>query len=525
MGINSQHDSILQRIQEREQELKILFSLSQYFASATDIKKLDDAIQNHLKPHVLFDSFILCSGNEKTKQYSLFYHDSNKEYEQYKNEVYDIKDGFYNTCQNSAEPITISASDFKKNNTTPAFLKNTTENGIREVICIPANTTESSSIIIIGVKKPGTLSRSAMRLLKGLSVQIGITIDNINFKEQLYLQPADLSAKVSYDTISHQTVTSSLDAIIGNSKEIKIVKEKIITVANSDSGVLLLGESGTGKELIAKAIHDNSAYSNKEMIKVNCAAIPKNLIESELFGHEKGAFTGAVQQKTGKFERANNSTLFLDEIGELSPELQVKLLRVLQEKEIERIGGNVTIPVKVRIIAATNRDLQQEVANGNFRADLYYRLNVFPINIPPLRERISDLKELAAFFLQKYSGKNKIKQIAAKTLNAMKIYTWPGNIRELEHTIERAVLLSQDNVIKEIQLSTIIQDKTQKQQELFTIKPFTEFEKEYIIWVLSKCSGRISGPNGAAALLGMPPTTLQSRMIRLGIKKTHYLSQ
>ena len=218
------------------------------------------------------------------------------------------------------------------------------------------------------------------------------------------------------------------------------------------------------------------------------------------------------------------TTLFLDEIGELPLELQVKLLRVLQEKEIERIGGNVTIPVNVRIIAATNRDLQQEVANGNFRADLYYRLNVFPINIPPLRERISDLKELAAFFLKKYSGKNKIKQIAAKTLNAMKIYTWPGNIRELEHTIERAILLSPDNVIKEIQLSTTIQDKTQKQEELFTIKPFAEFEKEYIIWVLSKCSGRISGPNGAAALLGMPPTTLQSRMTRLGIKKKHYLS-
>ena len=525
MATDNPNDAILKRIQEREQEQISLLSVMQRFATVTTTMQLNDVVNNHLKPHVEFENFVICKGDESENKYHLLHHTYREAHEKFKKDISEINDGFFNACLNSAEPIILNASDCnsRKADVVPYFLKELFEQGIREVVSYPLyNHNNNTLVAFVCFKKPGSLSRSAQRLLNSLSVQMAITIDNILLRQNLKSQPLQSSTVREED--ENQEETTALNAIIGKSKAIETVCGKIAIVAPSDSGVLLLGESGTGKELVASAIHENSEYRNKEMVKVNCAAIPKNLIESELFGHEKGSFTGAVQQKTGKFERANNSTLFLDEVGELPMELQVKLLRVLQEKEIERIGGNATIPVNVRIIAATNRDLLQEVAAGNFRADLYYRLNIFPINIPPLRERVDDIQELSTHFLKKYSRK-KLKKISAKTLNSMKLYSWPGNIRELEHAIERAVLLTPGDTIKEIGISAIIADKAAKTDNPFTIKPLAEFEKEYIIWVLSKCSGRISGPNGAAALLNMPPTTLQSRMLKLGIKKKHFLSE
>jgi transcriptional regulator with GAF, ATPase, and Fis domain len=294
-------------------------------------------------------------------------------------------------------------------------------------------------------------------------------------------------------------------------------------VAETNSTVLLLGETGTGKELIARAIHNASPRKKRLMVKVNCAALPVNLIESELFGHEKGAFTGATERRIGKFELAHQSTLFLDEIGELPLELQVKLLRVIQEREFERLGGKTTLKVDVRIIAATNRNLEEEVAAGQFRQDLYYRLNVFPIVLPPLRERSEDIPPLASFFLARYSKNTgfKVTSIANKVMQELKNYRWPGNVRELEHLIERSILLAGDTVIREVDLPNTQKDK-KTEQDVFFNGTLDDVERAYIIQILKRCSGKISGDGGAADVLDIPSTTVHSKIKKLGISKSDY---
>jgi transcriptional regulator with GAF, ATPase, and Fis domain len=298
----------------------------------------------------------------------------------------------------------------------------------------------------------------------------------------------------------------------------------VTQVAHADSTVLLLGETGTGKELIARAIHNASPRKHKLMIKINCAALPANLVESELFGHERGSFTGALERRIGKFELANHSTLFLDEIGEMPLELQVKLLRALQEKEIERVGGKATIKTDVRIIAATNRDLEKLMDEGKFRSDLYYRLNIFPIQLPPLRQRKEDIPQLAAHFVARYSKKSgkAIKTFSNKAMQQLQSYHWPGNIRELEHLIERSVLLADSDSIRDIDLPLQkIKASPVAETQAFKIQTIFENEKEYILKILEYTEGRISGEGGAAALLGIPPSTLNSRIKKLGIRRQH----
>ena len=314
---------------------------------------------------------------------------------------------------------------------------------------------------------------------------------------------------------------SAYPEIIGAGAGMQKVFALMDQVAGSESTVLILGETGTGKELIAKAIHERSVRKNHTMINVNCAAIPANLIESELFGHEKGSFTGATDRRIGKFELADHSTLFLDEIGELPLDLQVKLLRVLQEKEIERVGGKTLIKTDVRIISATNRDLLTEVEQGRFRRDLYYRLNVFPIQLPPLRERTEDIPLLASFFLYKYGGK-KLTGFTRRAIRQMRDYQWPGNVREMEHLIERQVLLSTKPVISEINIPEVVKTIIDKEGTIQKIKTIDENERDHIFAVLQLCKGRISGSDGAAKLLGVPPTTLNSKIKRLGLNKKHF---
>jgi formate hydrogenlyase transcriptional activator len=311
------------------------------------------------------------------------------------------------------------------------------------------------------------------------------------------------------------------EEMIGKSKPLLDVFDNINMVSRTDTSVLLLGETGTGKELIAKAIHRLSSRSTKTLVKLNCAALPAQLIESELFGHEKGAFTGAIDKRIGKFEIADGSTLFLDEIGELPLELQAKLLRALQEKEVERLGSNKVIKVNVRIIAATNRQLVEEVSAGRFRADLYFRLNVFPINIPPLRERKEDIPLLATHFLQQMESKlgKVFRGISRDVLQQLQTYDWPGNIRELEHVIERNAILCKGNFIQELHMQKPTVTKTEAG---FSLQTWEEHEKEYILYVLAQCNGRVSGAKGAAQVLGIPPTTLESKMKKLGIKRQHY---
>jgi DNA-binding NtrC family response regulator len=309
--------------------------------------------------------------------------------------------------------------------------------------------------------------------------------------------------------------------MVGESSGLQRVLKAVRMVAPTDSTVLIEGETGTGKELVARAIHDLSRRSQKPFIEVNCGAIPATLLESELFGHEKGSFTGAFAQKIGWFERAHQGTLFLDEIGELPLELQPKLLRALQEHEFERLGGNRTIEVDVRIVAATNRNLRQMVAEGKFRSDLYYRLNVFPVPVPPLRERREDIPLLTRFFIQKYARKlnRAIEEIPSATLEALSRYDWPGNIRELQNVIERAVILC-DRETFTIDKSWMRDSTTAVPATAVRLgEALVNREKDMIEAALMETHGRISGPSGAAVKLGIPRTTLESRITSLHINK------
>lgn len=313
---------------------------------------------------------------------------------------------------------------------------------------------------------------------------------------------------------------SMLEEIVGSSAAIIRVTDQILKVAPSDATVLITGESGTGKELIARAVHRRSNRSRRPFICMNCAATPPSLIAADLFGHEKGAFTGANQRRAGRFEVANHGTLFLDEIGDMPAETQVALLRVLQERELERVGSSRSIPVDVRVIAATNCNLPAAVDSGEFRQDLFYRLNVFPIDVPPLRERREDILLLARYFIQLYAANagKRIHSVEKRSAQLLETYHWPGNIRELQNVIQRAVILSgsQTLAVEEAWLLSAPDRLYGSQQRRGT------GEKERIEAALAECRGRVSGPNGAAGKLGIPRTTLESRIRELRINKFQY---
>lgn len=319
---------------------------------------------------------------------------------------------------------------------------------------------------------------------------------------------------------SFAKVQQSCKDIIGRSAPLLHVFNLVEQVAPFDSSVLLLGESGTGKEGIANCIVQQSRRSGKAYIKINCAAIPAELMESELFGHEKGAFTGAADKKTGKFELASGGTILLDEIGEINPGMQAKLLRVLQEKEIQRIGSNSVTKIDVRVIAATSRILEKEVAEGRFRLDLYYRLLVFPITLPPLRERSEDIPLLTDHFLQYYANKTgkKVQGLHPDAMKKMLRYNWPGNVRELQHVIERSILLAKGNTVTEVLLPDFNPGPSVENNKNKQVKTLEELEREHIIGVLDQCNYRVSGKGGAAELLNLPPSTLHSKIKKLGIK-------
>jgi PAS domain S-box-containing protein len=314
---------------------------------------------------------------------------------------------------------------------------------------------------------------------------------------------------------------SRFEDIIGESVGLKRVLKHVETVAATDITVLILGETGTGKEVIARAIHQLSARNQRSLVKLNCAAIPTGLLESELFGHEKGAFTGAISQKIGRLELADEGTLFLDEIGDLPLELQPKILRALQEKEIERLGGTRTISVNVRLIAATNRDLARMVADREFRSDLYYRLRVFPITIPPLRERREDIPLLVRYFVDKFARRmdRRIETIPDDVMRALTRWDWPGNIRELENFIERAVLLSKGPALRVPLAELEVLEESSPERD----STLEATEREHILRALRETKGKIAGPQGAAARLGLKRTTLNSKLKKLGIERNDYM--
>jgi PAS domain S-box-containing protein len=347
-----------------------------------------------------------------------------------------------------------------------------------------------------------------------------LIIRDINDRKIRQQAEAECTALRSINLYLQEEVIASREgeAFVGSSPALHQAWDLVKQVAETDANVLVTGETGTGKELIARAIHNQSKRKDKTLVKLNCAAIPENLAESELFGHEKGSFTGAIARKLGRFELANGGTLFLDEIGELSLDIQAKLLRVLQESEFERVGGTQTLKCDVRIIAATHRDLAKLSQEGKFRSDLFYRLNVFPIHLPPLRERKEDIQALAMHFVNLYAAKfgKKIQTIPDRMLADLQSYYWPGNIRELQHIIERAVILSKSNQLAAVDCINPIESPSAGAAPVLTLD---EAERNHILKTLEMTSWRIAGNQGAAKILGVPSTTLRSRMERLGIYK------
>lgn len=399
--------------------------------------------------------------------------------------------------------------------------------GLRSSLLLPldANGGESSlGVLALASRAESAFSHEDVAFLRQVAQQIAIGVRNA-LEHRRLSESAERVIEQKFYLEEEIRAEQDFEDIIGTSSALKSVLQQVETVAPTDSTVLIQGETGTGKELIARAIHDSSSRRGRTFVKINCAAIPMGLLESELFGHEKGAFTGAIARKIGRFELAHQGTLFLDEIADVPLELQPKLLRVLQEQEFERLGGTSTHKVDVRVIAATNRSLFSMVTEGGFRSDLFYRLNVFPILLPPLRERPEDVPLLARYFTNKYARRMNrgVQHISAPTMDAMSRYSWPGNVRELQNFIERAVILSTDGELR-APLSELKGDSALEPGSGGESKTLRELEREHILEALGKSNWVIGGPSGAAALLGMKRTSLLYRMEKLHISRSHRLS-
>ena len=397
------------------------------------------------------------------------------------------------------------------------------QEGLRSGISLPLISNQGPiATMTLASRRDDAFTESDVELMVQISVQVAIAVENALAFQQIGELKNKLAKEKLYLEDEIRT-EFNFDEIVGRSSALRRILEQIETVAGTNSTVLILGETGTGKELIARAIHNLSARNNHTFVKLNCSAIPAGLLESELFGHERGAFTGAITQKIGRFELADGGTLFLDEVGDIPLELQPKLLRVLQEQEFERLGSTRTIRTNVRLVAATNRDLDVMVESREFRSDLFYRLNVFPIIAPPLRERAEDIPLLVRYFAQRLSRRmnKRIETIPTETMDAMMRYHWPGNIRELENFIERAVILSKgttlDAPVRELERrGTVAPEESSSSGRPATMEAA---EREHILAALRSTNWTLGGPNGAAARLGMKRTTLQSRMKKLGITR------
>ena len=391
------------------------------------------------------------------------------------------------------------------------------EEGLLSALSVPLSAKgKVIGTLNVASREVGRYDESHSELLLAIADQVVLAIQNMLAYEEVASLKQRLEQENLYLQEEHKAEAPFAD-VVGESPAIQKVLAKIRSVAGTGSTVLVTGETGTGKELVVRAIHALSGRKDKILVKVNCAALPGGVIESELFGHEKGAFTGALSRRVGRFELANGGTLFLDEVGDLPPELQAKLLRVLQEGEFERVGGTQTLKVNVRLVAATNRDLAKAVEEGRFRADLFYRLNVFPIAIPPLRERVEDIPRLVRHFVMIYASKmgKSIDTISEQAMRKLTTYHWPGNVRELQNVIERAVILSTRGRIElDDQLAAPVADARTKD-----VATLEEIERDHIRTVLNRVGWRVGGERGAARILGLKRTTLEARMSKLRISR------
>lgn len=402
----------------------------------------------------------------------------------------------------------------------PRLLERVQPYGVQSYCWLPLTTgRQQLGTLVFTSRLPSSYDTADVGFLQLVANQVAVAVENALAFQEIEALKDKLAKENAY--LEEETRTQhNFGEVVGESLALRRVLKQVETVAPTSSTVLIRGETGTGKELIARALHELSPRKGRTFVKLNCAAIPTGLLESELFGHEKGAFTGAVSQKVGRFELAHQGTLFLDEVGDIPPELQPKLLRVLQEQEFERLGGTKTIKVDVRLVAATHRDLAKMVADSRFREDLYYRLNVFPVVLPPLRERPDDIPRLVRHFTQQFSRRmgRRIETIPSAVMEALARYPWPGNVRELQNVIERAVILSPGSSLQ-IPLGEFQPAHTQTPAPTTPSVTLADAEREHILNALRETGWVVGGPKGAAARLGMKRSTLQKKMQRLGISR------
>jgi formate hydrogenlyase transcriptional activator len=513
--------SIVRDIRQKKLEENFLRTISERTAGLTGEDYFVELVKYITATLDVRYSFVVqCIADDKTKLRMLSYVDRQE-----------VKESIeYDTKGTPCEIVMEGKEFFCPNNLEQKFPR---EKGMQSWLAVPIYSPSTGKVIgnIAAFDRiPMREDQNQTAILKIFAARAGAELDRIEAEKKLQKANEELKLRLKeIEQLKNQLAAENkylqeeiklsynFDEIVSRSIKFHQVLQHIEQVAATDATVLILGESGTGKELLARAVHNISNRSKRPLVKVNCAALHANLIESELFGHEKGAFTGALERKIGRFELADSGTIFLDEIGELPIELQAKLLRILQEGEFERLGNPKTMKVNVRVIAATNRNLEEAIEKKEFREDLYYRLNVFPIRCPPLRERKEDIPILVKHFCQKYEAKigRKITNIPQKVMDTFIKYDWPGNIRELENIIERALILSRSNTLEYGEWIPL-ENKTNKKISFTTLE---DAERQHILEALEKTGWKVSGEKGAAKILGLNPTTLEARMKKLGIKR------
>ena len=500
------------QLQHERDLLRSLLDLNNSIVSNLDLAELFKTISTNLRRVMHCDGVIIYLPDSKSNQLRVYALDFPSSTGLIQEETLISMEGLHGMVYRTGKSWAGNIHDIPESH---PRAKLTAAEGFK-FVCIVPLIARNRVLGVLSLGRKGELgfSRDDSDFLTQVASQVAIAVDNALEHRQVTESNERLEEQRLY-LQEEIRAEHNFEEIIGQSQILKRALGQVKTVAPTDSTVLILGETGTGKELVARALHNLSSRRDQTFVKVNCAAIPLGLLESELFGHEKGAFTGAITQRVGRFELAHHGTLFLDEVGDIPPELQPKLLRVLQEQEFERLGGTKTLRVDVRLVAATSRDLPQMAAENKFRSDLYYRLNIFPIAIPPLRERPEDIPLLVRHFVEKYTRRmnKRIRTIPAAAMAALTQYPWPGNVRELQNIIERAVIVSQGDELK-VPLDDLKKNIAKSPTTGITLKAA---EREHILRVLQETDGVIGGPSGAAARLGMKRTTLQYRMKRHGI--------
>jgi formate hydrogenlyase transcriptional activator len=521
--------------------LELLLNLTMRITSSLDLREVLRAVAANIREVIHADAVTVALPDAASEKFRVFAMDFPHGKGVIKEELLVTPSAAVKKAMDTLKPVVFDTRE--RDELAPETYDVAAAEGVKAACNIPLATHGRGVGILSILRMTETpFSPEDVDFLSRASGQIAIAIENA----LVYREISELKDKLAQEKLYLEEEFRSemgFEQIIGNSKALKHVLQQVETVAPSDSTVLLLGETGTGKELIARAIHDRSHRVKRTFVKLNCAAIPTGLLESELFGHEKGAFTGAISQKIGRLELADQGTLFLDEVGDIPMEIQPKLLRALQEREFERLGTTHTRKVNVRLIAATNRNLEKMIADREFRSDLYYRLNVFPIRIPPLRDRREDIPLLVSYFVQKFSKQmqKKVEAVPTVVMKGLMAWDWPGNIRELENFVERAVIVTRGDSLEapvgelrkantDIPTPSVIEEYRQivtenvdsRNDKNGVAEEYARKQREEIVRALSACKGRVGGADGAAARLGMNRTTLLSRMKKFGIYAKRY---